>query len=71
MIIYQGVTIGQSSSGAPKIGNNVLIGANATIIGGIEIGDNAKIGAGAVIQENIPANCTAVSQKVRIIQKEN
>lgn len=68
--IFQGVTIGQSGTGAPKIGNNVVIGANATIVGGIEIGDNAQIGAGAVIAQNIPANCTAVSQKARIILKE-
>lgn len=68
--IYQGVTIGQSETGAPKIGDHVMIGANATIIGGIQIGDHARIGAGAVIAQDIPANCTAVSQKVRIIQKE-
>ena len=52
------------------IGNNVVIGANATIVGEIEIGDFAQIGAGAVIAQNVPAGCTAVSQKARIIFKE-
>ena len=48
--IYQGVTIGgRGKSGTPIIGNNVFIGANATILGGVFIGDNAKIGANTLI----------------------
>lgn len=55
--IYQGVTIGGSRSGKyPKIGNNVIIYANATIIGGAVIGDDAVIGANAFVVGTVPAN---------------
>lgn len=64
--IFQGVTIGQAKGGAPTIGNNVMCGANATIIGPIIVGDHANIG-GAVVAENIPCNATVVSPKARII----
>ena len=56
-------------NGAPQIGDNVLIGANATIIGGITIGNNVKIGAGAIVIDNIPDNCTVVSERAKIIKK--
>jgi len=67
--IYQGVTIGQADKGAPIIGDNVLCGANSTIIGAIKIGDFVKIGGGTVVAESIPPKATVVSQKVRIILK--
>lgn len=57
--------------GGAEIGNNVLFGCNAVIIGPIKIGDNVKIGAGAIIVEDIPANSTAVSNKARVIRKED
>ena len=47
--IYQQVTIGSSGGGTPKIGNNVIIGAGAKILGGVVVGNNVKIGANAVI----------------------
>ena len=65
--IFQGVTIGQNKYGAPTIGNNVMIGANATVVGAITIGDFAKIGAGAVVVEDVPAGATVVCNKSRII----
>lgn len=60
--IFHQVTIGQSekTEKAPKIGNNVLIGAGAKIIGDIEIGDNVKIGANAVVTKSVPAGKTVV-----------
>lgn len=58
---------GSKSCGAPKIGNNVFIGAGAKIIGGIEVGDNVRIGANCVVVTNIPANSTVVLEKARII----
>lgn len=60
--IFQGVTIGSKwsngnySGGAPHIGNNVMIGAGAVILGNITIGDNSIIGANAVVTHNVPEN---------------
>lgn len=73
--IYQHVTIGsnhlESSSGygAPKFGNNVLIGAGAIIIGNVKIGDNVKIGANCIVTQDVPSNCTVVMNKPRVIYK--
>lgn len=61
--IFQYVTIGatfKSGSLAPKIGNNVYIGAGAKILGDIRIGDNVKIGANAVVTKNVPKNSTVI-----------
>ena len=59
--IFQLVTIAQDENNkAATIGNNVIIGAGAKIIGDITIGDNVKIGANAVVTKDIPSNCTAV-----------
>lgn len=62
--IFQQVTIGNSGTKNTieniKIGNNVLIGAGAKIIGNITIGNNVKIGANAVVTKNIPDNCTVI-----------
>lgn len=52
--IYQNVTIGgRNGSGAPIIGNNVVIYAGACVLGGIRIGDNAQIGANAVVIRDV------------------
>lgn len=65
--ILQGVTLGASEtdlffteSGRPSIGNNVLIGAGAKVIGGITVGDHARIGANAVVLQDVPAHALAV-----------
>lgn len=55
-------------NGAPYIRNNVFIGAGAILIGGITIGNNVKIGAGAIVVENIPDDCTVVSEKAKFIK---
>lgn len=55
--------IGNKASGsseAPTIGNNVEIGCNVSIIGGIKVGDNVKIGAGSVVVKSIPDNSVVV-----------
>lgn len=52
---------------SPVFGDNVEVGANAIILGGIKIGDNAKIGAGAVVTKDVPANSVAVGNPARII----
>ena len=65
--IYQNVTIGEVDGQAPRIGDGVLIGAGAIIVGGINIGSYSRIGAGAVISRDIPAGTTAVASGTRLI----
>lgn len=68
--IYQNVTIGSRNSiGPPSIGNNVLIGTGAIILGRITIGDGASIGAGAVVLKDVPAGATVVGNPARIVTK--
>lgn len=69
--IFQQVTIGNiekdGETFAPKIGDNVFIGAGAIIIGNIQIGNNVKIGAGTIVHKNIPENATVVMSGMKII----
>jgi len=60
--IYHGVTLGDLGGwgGAPRIGNHVVIGAGAKILGQIEVGDRCRIGANAVVRTSVPAGCLAV-----------
>ncbi len=58
--IYQNVTIGEVNGKAPTIGNHVLIGAGAILVGDITIGDHARIGAGAIVRQDIPAWATVL-----------
>jgi serine O-acetyltransferase len=51
----------------PKIGDGVLIGAGATILGNVKIGAGAKIGAGSVVLINVPPRSTAVGNPARLI----
>jgi serine O-acetyltransferase len=69
---YHGVTLGgqgdtRDGRRHPTIGNAVIIGAGAIVLGPIHIGDNAKIGAGAVVLKDVPANRTAVGVPARIL----
>ncbi|MCS6880173.1 MAG: hypothetical protein RMK84_03815 [Oscillochloridaceae bacterium] len=57
--------IGISNIGAPRIGNNVAIGAGAAILGDITIGDNVTIGANAVVTRSVPADTTVVGNPAR------
>lgn len=62
-ILYHGVTLGGTASEGcrhPSLGNNVLVGAHAQLIGPIVIGDNAKIGAGAIVTVDVKNDTTAV-----------
>lgn len=68
--IYHQVTIGEGKNGAPKIGDDVQIGAGAIIIGNVVIGNHVKIGAGAIVVDDIPSNATVVAQKSRVIINE-
>jgi len=72
-VIRNGVTVGLrhiDNPVAPKIGNNVNIGAGAVILGDITIGDNVDIGANAVVIKDVPANSIAVGVPAKIIVKE-
>ncbi|QCT71199.1 serine acetyltransferase [Eubacterium sp. AM05-23] len=71
-IIEQNVTIGGRSGFAtlPKIGNNIMVGAGASIIGPVIIGDNVQIGAGAVVVHDIPDNCVVIGVPAKIIKKD-
>ena len=70
--IYQGVTLGGTGKHEgkrhPTIGDNVMIGAGAKVLGPIEIGDNSKIAAGAVVLKDIPDNSTAVGVPARVVR---
>ena len=68
-ILHQ-VTIGEGRGGAPVIGDNVLIGAGAKLIGGIHIGNNVSIGAGCVVMEDIPDNTIVLPAQNQLIQRK-
>ena len=67
--IYHGVTLGGTGKDTgkrhPTLGDNVLIGAGAKVLGPVYIGDNVRVGAGSVVLKNLPANATAVGVPAR------
>lgn len=70
--LYQGVTLGGTGKDTgkrhPTIGNNVLIGAGAKLLGPFKVGDNSNIAAGAVVLEEIPPDCTAVGVPAKVVK---
>jgi serine O-acetyltransferase len=70
MTIVQGTTIGVGSSGHPSFGDDVSIGAGATIFGGIRIGNHVIIGAGAVVTKDVPDNSKAIGIPAQVIPFE-
>ena len=73
--IYHGVTLGGTGKDTgkrhPTLGNNVLIGAGAKVLGPVYIGDNVRVGAGSVVLKNLPANCTAVGVPAEVVRINN
>jgi len=73
--LYQGVTLGgtshQRAKRHPTLGNNVVVGAGAQLIGAITIGDNAKVGVGSVVINSVPANTTVVGVPGRVVEIRN
>lgn len=67
--IYQNVTIGEVNGKAPAIGDDVLIGAGAILVGDITIGNRVRIGAGALVVDDVPDHATVVSAPAKIIIK--
>jgi serine O-acetyltransferase len=72
--LFQGVTLGgtgkERGKRHPTLGNHVVVGAGAKILGGIKIGDNVKIGANSVVLKSVPANSTVIGVPARIIKTE-
>lgn len=67
--IFHQVTIGEGRGGAPVIGDDVLIGVGAKIIGNIMIGNRVKIGAGCVVMQDIPDDAVVLAGEPKIIIK--
>ena len=65
--LYHQVTIGGGNGGSPVIGDDVLIGAGAKIIGAVHIGNHVKIGAGCIVAIDVPDYATVVMDKPRVI----
>lgn len=72
-LVYQGVTLGgtgkQKGKRHPTLGNNVMVGSGARVLGPFKVGDNAKIAANAVVLEEVPPNSTAVGVPARIVRR--
>ncbi|MBE6851389.1 MAG: serine O-acetyltransferase [Ruminococcus sp.] len=73
-LIYQGVTLGGTGKDRgkrhPTLGNNVMVGSGAKVLGPFTVGNNVKIAANAVVLDAIPDNCTAVGVPARIIKRD-
>lgn len=72
--LYHGVTLGgttwHKTKRHPTLGNNVLVGAGAKILGAITLGDNVRVGANSVVIKDVPACCTVIGIPGRIIQQK-
>ena len=72
--LYHGVTLGGTSwkkgKRHPTLGNNVVVGAGAKVLGPIEIGDGARIGSNAVVLKPVPANATVVGVPGRLVEQQ-
>ena len=70
--LFQGVTLGgtgkERGKRHPTLGNHVVVGAGAKVLGGIRIGDNVKIGANAVVLRSVPPNSTVVGNPGRVVK---
>ncbi|MFH0817018.1 MAG: serine O-acetyltransferase [Candidatus Micrarchaeota archaeon] len=71
--IFQGVTLGGTGSHVgkrhPSLGNSVVVGAHATVLGPIKIGENSKIGAGSVVVHEVPPNSTVVGVPGKVLKQ--
>lgn len=73
VLIYQGVTLGgtgkEHGKRHPTLGDNVIVGAGAKILGNLKIGENSRIGAGSVVVDNVPENSTVVGIPGRVVHQ--
>lgn len=74
VLLYQGVTLGgtglEKGKRHPTIGNNVVIGTGAKVLGNISVGDNSYVGANAVVINDVPPNSTVVGVPGRITKQD-
>ena len=74
VLMFHQVTLGGTSAEPvkrhPTIGNHVMLGMGAKIIGAITIGDHCKVGANAVVNRDVPPNCTVVGVPARIVMRD-
>ena len=72
-LIYQGVTLGgtgkETGKRHPTLGENVVVGGGAKVLGNIQIGNNVRIGAGSVVLRDVPSNCTVVGVPGRVVHR--
>lgn len=73
--LYQGVTLGgtgkEKGKRHPTIGDNVMIGAGAKVLGSFSIGDNSKVAAGSVVLDEVPPNCTVVGVPGIVVKQDD
>ncbi len=71
-LLYQGVTLGGTGKDKgkrhPTLGNNVLVGSGAKVLGPFKVGDNSRIAAGAVVLGEVPPGCTAVGVPAQVVR---
>ena len=71
--LYQGVTLGGTGKDVgkrhPTLGNNVMVGAGAKVLGPIKLGDNSKIAANAVVLHEVPEDSTAVGIPAKVVRR--
>jgi len=72
--LYQGVTLGgvsfEKGKRHPTVGNRVVFGANATVLGDIVIGDDVRVGAGSVVVKDVPPNSTVVGIPGKVVIRD-
>lgn len=72
--LYQGVTLGGTGNERgkrhPTLGNNVVVGAGAKVLGNIRLGNFVKVGAGSVVVHPVPDSCTVVGVPAEIVRKD-
>ncbi len=67
-ICRNNTTLGYGKGGRPIVGNDVNLGVNVVIIGGIRIGNNVTVGAGSVVVKDVPDNCVVAGNPAKIIR---
>ena len=74
VLLYQQVTLGGTGNVCgkrhPTIGNGVIIGAGAKVLGNITVGEHTRIGAGSVVVRDVPANCTIVGVPGHVVRQK-
>ncbi|MCC6857198.1 MAG: serine O-acetyltransferase [Bryobacterales bacterium] len=75
VLLYQGVTLGgtghEKGKRHPTLGNHVVVGTGAKVLGNIRLGDHVKVGAGSVVIRSVPDHCTVVGIPGRIVRRRD